>query len=124
VARDGPALAFGAVNVVGSLRLDELGAGTAIIGGTFLAMAALEAIVSPLVGRVSDRRGRLVPIRAGLAAATAALLLVTLPQAVPRSSPGDRARRVPRRLLGAGHGDAGRRGRARRRRAGATPSRS
>jgi hypothetical protein len=60
-----PALAFGAVNVVGSLRLDELGAGTAVIGGTFLAMAALEAIVSPLVGRVSDRRGRLVPIRAG-----------------------------------------------------------
>ncbi len=77
-----PALAFGAVNVVGSLRLDELGAGTALIGGTFLAMAALEAIVSPLVGRVSDRRGRLVPIRAGLAAATAALLLVTLPRAV------------------------------------------
>jgi MFS family permease len=77
-----PALAFGAVNVVGSLRLDELGAGTAVIGGTFLAMAALEAIVSPLVGRVSDRRGRLVPIRAGLAAATAALLLVTLPSAV------------------------------------------
>jgi MFS family permease len=74
-----PALAFGAVNVVGSLRLDELGAGTALIGATFLAMAALEAIVSPIVGRVSDRRGRLVPVRAGLAAATAALLLVPLP---------------------------------------------
>jgi MFS family permease len=77
-----PALAFGAVNVVGSLRLDALGAGTVVVGGTFLAMAALEAVVSPLVGRVSDRRGRLVPVRAGLAAATAALVLVTLPRSL------------------------------------------
>lgn len=77
-----PAVAFGVVNVVGSLRLDALGASTVAVGGTFLAMAALEAIVSPLVGRVSDRRGRLIPVRAGLAAATAALVLVTLPQTV------------------------------------------
>jgi len=63
-----PALAFGALNVVGSLRLDSLGAGTAAVAITFLVAAGVEALMSPLVGRVSDRRGRLLPVRAGLAA--------------------------------------------------------
>lgn len=74
-----PALAFGALNVVGSLRLDSLGAGTAAVAGTFLVAAGAEALMSPLVGRVSDRRGRLVPVRAGLAASAAVLVALTLP---------------------------------------------
>ena len=33
----------------------------------FLVAAAIEALISPMAGRLSDRRGRLAPIRAGLA---------------------------------------------------------
>jgi len=74
-----PALAFGVLNVVGSLRLDSLGAGTAAVAATFLVAAGAEAIVSPLVGRVSDRRGRLLPVRAGLGASAVMLAALTLP---------------------------------------------
>lgn len=74
-----PALAFGAMNVVGSLRLDHLGAGTAAIAATFLVAAGAEALMSPLVGRVSDRRGRLLPVRAGLAGSAGVLAVLTLP---------------------------------------------
>jgi MFS family permease len=75
-----PAVASGAINVLGPLRLDQLGAGAAAIGATFLVAAAAEASISPTVGRVSDRRGRIFPLRIGLAAAAIALLLFTLPQ--------------------------------------------
>lgn len=75
-----PAFAFGMVGVLGALRMDGFGAGGAAVGAAFLVAAAVEGVVSPLVGRVSDRRGRLVPVRAGLAAATVVLALVTVPQ--------------------------------------------
>jgi len=74
-----PALAFGVMNVVGSLRLDHLGAGGVVVAGTFLVTAGVEAAMSPLVGRVSDRRGRLWPVRGGLVASAAVLAAVTLP---------------------------------------------
>lgn len=77
-----PAFAFGMVAVLGALRLDDLGAGSAVVGATFLLAAAVEAVVSPVVGRVSDRRGRLVPIRAGLLAAALVLSVLTLPRQV------------------------------------------
>src|SRR4051794_40003961 len=57
-----PALGFGVLDVLVPLRLDELGAAQAAIAGAFLVAAAGEAFVSPVVGRVSDRRGRMVPI--------------------------------------------------------------
>jgi MFS family permease len=75
-----PAIASGTINVLGPLRLNELGAGAAGIGATFLIAAAIEAAISPTVGHVSDRRGRIVPLRAGLAISTVALLLFTVPQ--------------------------------------------
>jgi MFS family permease len=75
-----PAVASGAINVLGPLRLGQLGAGAAAIGATFLVAAAAEASISAMVGRVSDRRGRIFPLRIGLAAAAIALLLFTLPQ--------------------------------------------
>lgn len=75
-----PAMAFGVLSVIGSLRLDDLGAGGAAVGATFLVAAAVEATVSPFVGRLSDRRGRWVPIRAGLVASAAVLCLFTLPR--------------------------------------------
>ena len=75
-----PALAAGVLNVLVPLRLDALGAASLAIGATYLVAAALEAIASPLVGRISDRRGRLVPIRAGLIAAGILLVLIPLPE--------------------------------------------
>jgi MFS family permease len=75
-----PAIASGAMNVLGPLRLGELGAGAAGIGATFLVAAAIEAVMSPVVGRVSDRRGRMFPLRIGLGAAAIALAFFTLPQ--------------------------------------------
>ena len=71
-----PALLFGALNVLGPLRLDVLGVSALAIGATWLVAAGLEAALSPLIGRFSDRRGRLAPLRVGLigsAAATAVL---------------------------------------------------
>jgi DHA1 family multidrug resistance protein-like MFS transporter len=75
-----PALASGALNVLAPLRLSRLGAGAAGIGATFLIAAAIEAAVSPVVGNLSDRRGRMLPLRIGLAAAAIALLFFTLPR--------------------------------------------
>jgi MFS family permease len=75
-----PAIASGAVNVLGPLRLGRLGAGPAAIGATFLIAAAFEALMSPVVGRVSDRRGRMLPLRVGLSSAGVVLLFFTLPE--------------------------------------------
>jgi MFS family permease len=61
-----PGLLFGTLSVLGPLRLDELGATTVAIGAIWLFAAAFEAIVSPLAGRFSDRRGRVAPLLGGL----------------------------------------------------------
>ena len=61
-----PALFFGALGVLGPLRLDELGWGALAIGATWLVTAGIEGLLAPLAGRFSDRRGRLAPLRAGL----------------------------------------------------------
>jgi MFS family permease len=72
-----PGLMFGAFGVLVSLRLDVLGATATGVAAVFLVAAGLEAAVSPLVGRLSDRRGRIAPVLVGLAGSS--LLLVTLP---------------------------------------------
>jgi MFS family permease len=64
------------------LRLDELGASGAAVGAIFLIAAAFEATISPFAGRLSDRHGRLLPIRAGLAGAVVAAVLMPLPDAI------------------------------------------
>ena len=71
-----PALLFGALGVLGPLRLDVLGLSALAIGATWLVAASFEAALSPVIGRFSDRRGRLAPLRVGLigsAGATAVL---------------------------------------------------
>jgi predicted MFS family arabinose efflux permease len=68
-----PALLFGVLNVLAPLRLSALGLSTAAIGAIWLGSATLEALLAPAVGRFSDRRGRLTPIRAGLFGAGAAM---------------------------------------------------
>jgi len=77
-----PAIFAGALEVLVPLRLDDLGASGAAVGGVFLVAAGVEALVSPVAGRVSDRRGRLVPIRTGLAGATVMAVLLPLPGTV------------------------------------------
>jgi MFS family permease len=72
-----PGLLFGTINVLAPLRLDELGAGTAAIAAAFLTSAAFEAVVAPLIGRLSDRRGALVPSVIGVAGG--ALMMTALP---------------------------------------------
>lgn len=74
-----PGLLFGTIGVLAPLRLAELGAGTAAIGAVFLLSSALEAVTSPVAGRVSDRRGRLAPSLVGLAGAGVAMALLPWP---------------------------------------------
>jgi MFS family permease len=74
-----PAAAFGVLDVLAPLRLDALGASALALGVTFFAAAGVEAVVNPLVGRYTDRRGARTVVRGGLAATVAALLVVQLP---------------------------------------------
>ncbi len=68
-------LAFGVIDVLAPLRMSRLGVTALVIAGTFLASAALEAALSPVAGRVADRRGAVVPVRCSLAVAVAVALL-------------------------------------------------
>ncbi len=74
-----PALLFGTQSVLVPLRLSDLGLGAVAIGAVYLVATALEAVASPLVGRLSDRRGRRLPIVAGLAASAAAAAVLPWP---------------------------------------------
>ena len=74
-----PGLMFGTLSVLGPLRLDELGAGAAAIGATWLIAAGLEAIVSPAAGHFSDRRGRMAPLLAGLVSGAVVFALLPWP---------------------------------------------
>lgn len=74
-----PGLLFGAIEVLVPLELGELGAGAGAIAAVFLVAAGLEAVVAPAAGRISDRRGRLVPSAVGLAASVVAAIVISLP---------------------------------------------
>jgi MFS family permease len=67
-------LLFGILSVLGPLRLSDAGWGAAAIGAIWLTGAALEGVASLLVGRLIDRRGRLLPVRAALATGTVLVL--------------------------------------------------
>ena len=71
-----PGIAFGVVDVLVPLRLSALGASAVVISAAFLGAAALEAIFSPLIGRLSDRRGSLAPVRVSLVAAVFVAALI------------------------------------------------
>jgi predicted MFS family arabinose efflux permease len=66
-----PALLFGVQSVLVPLRLSDFGWGSVAIGAVFLATTALEVVLNPLLGRLTDRRGRLQPVRAALLASVA-----------------------------------------------------
>ena len=74
-----PALLFGAQGVLVPLRLSALGFGAVAIGAVYLVATALEATAAPLIGRLSDRRGRRLPIVIGLSASATATALLPWP---------------------------------------------
>ncbi len=63
-----PALLFGVVAVLVPLRLHDGGWGGVAIGAVFLVTAGIETLLNPLLGRFTDRRGRLLPVRVALVA--------------------------------------------------------
>jgi predicted MFS family arabinose efflux permease len=69
-----PALVFGVVGVLVPLKLDRAGWSAAAIAVAWVASAAIEMVIAPLIGRVSDRRGRLLPLRVALGAAVVVLI--------------------------------------------------
>jgi MFS family permease len=75
-----PSLAFGAGEVLIPLRLDELGATALGIGAAFLAAALAEAVVSPLAGRLVDRRGTLQVVRVATLAGAAVVGALWIPE--------------------------------------------
>lgn len=72
----GPSVALGSILLMAPLRFDDLGLSAWLLAGMFLAMSVVEMIVGPIVGRVSDRRGRLKPYLIGLAIMAACLIPV------------------------------------------------
>jgi len=73
-----PGMAFGVLDVLAPLRLNVLGAGALAISGTFLGASAIEAVLAPVAGRVSDRRGPYLPVRICLTAGVAVSLLAAV----------------------------------------------
>ena len=61
-----PALLFGVLSTLAPLRLADAGWGAAAIGAVWLVGAGFEGALSPLVGRLLDRRGTLLPIQVAL----------------------------------------------------------
>ena len=78
-----PSLLFGVVSVLGPLRIDELGGGAALVAVAFTIGAALETVLAPLIGRVSDRSGRLRPFAAGALICGLAVFLLPLFDVLP-----------------------------------------
>src|SRR4051812_43189692 len=74
-----PGLLFGTMSVLGPLKLDEFGASAAAIGVTWLLAAGLEALVSPIAGRMSDRRGRLASLLGGLVGGAVTMAILPWP---------------------------------------------
>jgi MFS family permease len=64
-----PALLFGVVSVLVPLELGDAGWSAAAIAAVFVGAAAVEMVVAPLLGRFSDRVGRLLPLRLALGGA-------------------------------------------------------
>jgi MFS family permease len=63
-----PALLFGILVVLAPLALDRHGWSRFAIALVFFAAGLVEVAINPLLGRVSDRVGRLLPVRIALAA--------------------------------------------------------
>jgi MFS family permease len=67
-----PAILFGVLLVLTPLALDDAGWGAFAIAGVFFGAGLVEVVLNPVLGRLSDRVGRLIPIRTSLAASAVA----------------------------------------------------
>ena len=81
-----PAMLFGVLIVLTPLALDEAGWTTAAIAAVFFAAGLLEVLLNPFLGRLTDRVGRLLPIRVALTASVVSQWCSREPR-VQRSSP-------------------------------------
>jgi MFS family permease len=63
-----PAMLFGTLVVLAPLALDDAGWSTLAIASVFFVTGLVEVAINPALGRATDRVGRRLPIRAGLAA--------------------------------------------------------
>jgi MFS family permease len=77
-----PSLMFGAIEVLVPLRIDDLDGGHAVIAGSFIVGAGIEAALAPISGRYSDRVGRRTPFVTGLAIAAVGMLGIAAAQGV------------------------------------------
>jgi MFS family permease len=71
-----PSVMFGAIEVLVPLRIDSFGGSHGVIAAGFIVGAALEAILAPMAGRISDRVGRRLPYVSGLAVCAAAMVAI------------------------------------------------
>jgi MFS family permease len=71
-----PSALFGVVAVLIPLRINHLGGGAGVVAAGFMAGAGIEAILAPLIGRLSDRAGRLRPYVTGMLVCAAGIALV------------------------------------------------
>jgi MFS family permease len=73
-----PSVMFGAVDVLVPLRINALGGGHVLIAVGVIGGAAIEAVLAPLAGRMSDRIGRRGPYVLGMVICAAALVFFAL----------------------------------------------
>jgi MFS family permease len=73
-----PALLFGVLSVLVPLELGDAGWSAAAIAAVFITAAGVEMVVAPLLGRFSDRRGRLLPLRIALGASIGVVTALAL----------------------------------------------
>ena len=64
-----PSFLFGVLSTLAPLHLASAGWGAAAIAAVWLVAAGVETVISPIAGRVLDRRGVLIPIQLALSAA-------------------------------------------------------
>lgn len=73
-----PSLMFGAIEVLLPLRINVLGGGHTVIAVGFIGGAAIESVLAPLAGRLSDRVGRRAPYILGMAICAVSMVFFAL----------------------------------------------
>jgi MFS family permease len=76
-----PALFFGVLDVLAPIALHAGGYGALAIAAVFLVAGLIETALNPLLGRLSDRRGRLLPIRWALSTSIGVGILLAFAEA-------------------------------------------
>lgn len=71
-----PSVMFGAIEVLVPLRIDDLGGSHGVIAAGFIVGAALEAMLAPVAGKISDRVGRRTPYVSGLTICALAMIAI------------------------------------------------